>query len=171
MEKIIFASLMLFGLTVVAQGDSLLGKKAPDFTMMDQDGKTHTLSDYMGQRVVVYFYPKDDTPGCTIEACSIRDDYSLFEKNGIKVFGVSYDDQESHKKFAEKYELPFTLLSDLDKSVAKAYGAKGLFVPSRKTFLIDDQGILRKIYENVTVTGHGAEILADFQAMQTPVKD
>jgi len=171
MKHTILASVILFGMTMGALGGSMLGKTAPDFTMLDQDGKSHTLSDYKGQRVVVYFYPKDDTPGCTIEACSIRDDYSLFEKNGIKVFGVSYDDQESHKKFAEKYELPFSLLSDLDKSVAKAYGANGLFVPSRKTFLIDDQGILRKIYENVTVTGHGAEILADFQALQPPAKD
>ncbi len=156
---------MFFGLALGAQGASLLGEPAPDFTMTDQDGKAHTLSDYKGQKVVVYFYPKDDTPGCTKEACSIRDDYGLFEKNGIKVFGVSYDDTQSHKKFAEKYDLPFTLLSDTDKSVSEAYGAKGFFMASRKTFLIDEQGILQKTYENVTVTGHGAEILADFQAL------
>ncbi len=170
MNEIIFAGLMFFGMAVGAQGASLLGELAPDFTMLDQDGKSHTLSEYRGQKVVVYFYPKDDTPGCTTEACSIRDDYGLFEKNGIKVFGVSYDDVQSHKKFAEKYDLPFSLLSDSDKSVAKAYGADGLFVTSRKTYLIDEEGILRKIYENVTPTGHGPEILADFKALGTPVK-
>lgn len=165
MTEIAIAGLMFFGLALGAQGASLLGEPAPDFTMTDQDGKTHTLSDYKGQKVVVYFYPKDDTPGCTKEACSIRDDYGLFEKNGIKVFGVSYDDTQSHKKFAKKYDLPFTLLSDTDKSVSEAYGTKGFFVASRKTFLIDEQGILHKTYENVTVTGHGAEILADFEAL------
>ena len=158
--------LTLFGLASGADNKLAEGSPSPDFTMQDQDGKSHTLSEYKGQLVVVYFYPKDDTPGCTTEACSIRDDYTLFKKNGIQVFGVSYDDMKSHKRFAEKYDLPFTLLSDVDKSVAAAYGTQGLFVPSRKTFLIDETGIVRKIYENVTVTGHGAEILADFAAMQ-----
>ena len=170
MKVIIMIGLTLFGMASGADNKLKEGSPAPDFTMQDQDGNTHTLSEYKGQLVVVYFYPKDDTPGCTKEACSIRDDYTLFEKNGIKVFGVSYDDMKSHKKFAEKYDLPFTLLSDLDKSVAAAYGTKGIFVPSRKTFLIDADGIVRKIYENVTVTGHGAEILADFAAMTAPAK-
>jgi len=170
MNEILMAGIMFFGMAFGAQGASLIDEMAPDFTMQDQDGKSHTLSEYKGQKVVVYFYPKDDTPGCTKEACSIRDDYSLFEKNGIQVFGVSYDDMKSHKKFAEKYDLPFTLLSDLDKSVSKAYGADGFFVPSRKTYLIDKKGVLRKIYENVTVTGHGPEILADFKALETPAK-
>ncbi|MCF7824920.1 MAG: peroxiredoxin [Candidatus Marinimicrobia bacterium] len=141
-----------------------VGQKAPDFTLVDQDGKDHTLSDYVGQQVVVYFYPKDDTPGCTKEACSIRDDYTKFEKDSIQVFGISYDDVKSHKAFAEKYNLPFTLLSDSDKSVSKAYGASGIFLPSRKTFLIDKAGILRKIYNNVDVTSHGEEILNDFKS-------
>jgi peroxiredoxin Q/BCP len=166
MNEILMAGLMFFGLALGAQGASLLGELAPDFSLLDQDGKSHTLSEYKGQKVVVYFYPKDDTQGCTTEACSIRDDYSLFEKNAIKVFGVSYDDTQSHKNFAEKYDLPFTLLSDADKSVAKAFGADGMFVPSRKTYLIDEAGIIRKIYENVTPTGHGSEILADFAAMK-----
>lgn len=167
MMRIVLAGIMLFGM---AQGATAIGELAPDFTMLDQDGKSHTLSDYKGQKVVVYFYPKDDTPGCTTEACSIRDDYTLFEQNGIKVFGVSYDDMESHKKFAEKHDLPFSLLTDADKSVSKAYGANGLFFPSRKTFLIDEAGNLVKIYENVTVTGHGPEILKDFKAIEKPVK-
>jgi len=170
MKAIIMIGLTLFGMASGADNKLAEGSPAPDFTLQDQDGKAHTLSEYKGQQVVVYFYPKDDTPGCTKEACSIRDDYALFEKNSIKVFGVSYDDKESHKKFAEKYDLPFALLSDLDKSVAAAYGTKGMFVASRKTFLIDEVGVVRKIYENVTVTGHGAEILADFKAMATPPK-
>lgn len=170
MTKIVLASFVLVGMALGASGKATVGERAPDFTMVDQDGKSHSLSDYKGQKVVVYFYPKDDTPGCTTEACSIRDDYSTFEKNGIKVFGVSYDDMVSHKKFAEKYDLPFALLSDSDKSVSRAYGTSGLFVPSRKTFLIDDTGVLRKIYDKVTVTGHGPEIVADFKAMEDPEK-
>lgn len=165
MTEIVFASFMLFGVALGASGSAIVGKLAPDFTMMDQDGKSHTLSDYKGQKVVVYFYPKDDTPGCTTEACSIRDDYTEYEKNGIKVFGVSYDDMASHKKFAEKYDLPFTLLTDADKAASKAYGASGIFVPSRKTFLIDEEGVLRKIYDKVTVDGHGPEIIAAFNGM------
>lgn len=165
MTEILLVGLMFFGMTVGVQAASMVGKPAPDFALQDQDGKTQTLSEYKGQKVVVYFYPKDDTPGCTKEACSIRDDYGLFEEKGIKVFGVSYDDTQSHKRFAEKYDLPFSLLSDTDKSVSKAYGSYGMFVPSRKTYLIDEEGVLRKIYEDVDVTSHGSEILADFEAL------
>ncbi len=166
MTEILIAGLMIFGMALGAEGQLSPGMEAPDFSLTDQDGVRHTLSAYRGQQVVVYFYPKDDTQGCTIEACSIRDDYNLFEKKGIKVIGISYDDMQSHKKFAEEYDLPFTLLSDTDKAVSEAYGTKGLFMASRKTFLIDKKGILQKIYENVTVTGHGAEILADFKALE-----
>ena len=165
MNDIIIASFMILGMTVGASGALTVGTQAPDFTLLDQDGNSHSLSDYKGQKVVVYFYPKDDTPGCTKEACSIRDDYEMFEKAGIKVFGVSYDDTKSHKAFADKYNLPFSLLSDTSKEVSELYGTKGMFVPSRKTFLIDSEGVLRKIYENVDVTTHGADILADFEAM------
>jgi len=166
MNGMLFAGIMLFGVALGAQGTATVGEAAPDFTLLDQDGNSQTLSEYRGQQVVVYFYPKDDTPGCTKEACSIRDDFTRFEKNGIQVFGVSYDDQQSHKKFAEKYAIPFPLLSDSDKSVSKAYGASGIFFPSRKTYLIDEAGMLVKIYENVTVTEHGPEILADFKALE-----
>jgi peroxiredoxin Q/BCP len=164
-SQLTLSTLLMITMVVNLSAAVKVGSPAPDFKMLDQDEKVHTLADYKGQKVVVYFYPKDDTPGCTKEACSIRDDYGLFEKGGIKVFGVSYDDSQSHKTFADKYDLPFTLLSDTDKSVSKAYGANGLFMAQRKTFLIDESGILRKIYENVTVTGHGAEILADFEAL------
>jgi len=158
---------LLLMITMVANLSAAVkvGAPAPDFKMMDQDGKPHTLADYKGQKVVVYFYPKDDTPGCTKEACSIRDDYGKFEESGVTVLGVSYDSPESHKAFAEKYMLPFTLLTDADKSASEAYGTKGLFYTSRKTFLIDEKGILKKIYENVDVTTHGSDILADFEAL------
>jgi len=145
------------------------GDAAPDFSLMDQNGNLHSLSDYRGQKVVVYFYPKNDTPGCTKEACSFRDDYSLFQKDSIKVFGISYDSSESHRKFAEKYRLPFTLLSDSEKTVARAYGSKGLIFPKRKTFLIDEMGMVLKVYHEMDVTTHGAQILADFEAMDAPV--
>jgi len=147
------------------QGSAVVGEAAPEFSMQDQNGKTHTLADYKGQKLVVYFYPKDDTPGCTKEACSIRDDYGQFEKSGVTVLGISYDSPQSHKEFAEKYMLPFTLLTDADKLASEAYGTKGMFYTSRKTFLIDETGVLKKIYENVDVTTHGADILADFAAM------
>jgi len=165
MNEILVAGFMFLGLALGAQGATLLGELAPDFTMLDQDGKSHTLSDYKGQKVVVYFYPKDDTPGCTKEACSIRDDYDLYEKANIKVFGVSYDGAESHRKFKAKYDIPFTLLTDGDKKVSESYDAKGVFFPSRKTYLIDEKGMLVKIYENVDVSTHGQQILADFETV------
>jgi len=139
-----------------------VGDPAPDFTLKDQDGKEHTLSEYRGQRVVVYFYPKDDTPGCTKEACGIRDQFEDFSKAHIQVLGISYDSVESHKKFQEKYHLPFTLLADTDKTVAKRYGADGLVFASRKTFLINEKGVIMKIYPKVSVTEHATEILKDF---------
>ena len=104
---------------IMAQNKNLkIGDMAPDFTLEDQNNENHTLSDYYGKKIVIYFYPKDDTPGCTKEACSIRDNFDAFEDNGIIVFGISYDSPKSHKMFAEKYDLPFTLLSDIDKTIA-----------------------------------------------------
>ncbi|NQV15243.1 peroxiredoxin [bacterium] len=141
----------------------MVGSLAPDFTLNDELGQSHRLSDYRGQDVVVYFYPKDDTPGCTIEACSIRDRYSLFAERNIVVFGVSYDGARSHQKFKEKHELPFILLSDKDKSVAAEYKSKGLFMPKRKTFLIDKQGVIIKVFESVNVREHADDILKDFE--------
>ena len=145
-----------------------VGKVAPDFTLPDQDGKQHKLSEYKGKKVVLYFYPKDDTPGCTTEACNFRDDESMYKKKGAIVLGVSVDDIKSHKKFADKYELPFTLLSDPDKKVVEKYevwkekkfmGRKymGVF---RTTFLIDSAGVIEKIFEDVKPSEHSAELLA-----------
>lgn len=139
-----------------------VGDLAPDFTLPDEQGKPHTLSDYRGQNVVVYFYPKDDTPGCTKEACNFRDHFSAFRDRKIQILGISYDSAESHRQFKEKYALPFTLLTDEDKKVAEQYGAAGLFLPKRVTFLIDGEGRIVHIYEKVDVTTHGEEILRFF---------
>ena len=146
------------------------GGQAPDFNVRDTDGNEVRLSDFRGRKVVLYFYPKDDTPGCTKQACSIRDSYSEFEERGIKVLGVSLDDQASHRKFADKYELPFTLLSDTDHAVADAYGVYGekefmgkkYMGVDRKTFLIDEQGRLKKILNKVNVEEHADEVLEAF---------
>ena len=138
------------------------GQLAPDFTLFDQDGTPHTLSLYKGKKVVIYFYPKDDTPGCTKQACSIRDSYDDFTNQDIEVFGISYDNSETHQQFIQKYKLPFNLLSDSDKSVSQLYGTKGAFFPVRKTFLIDESGKILKIYDQVSVLDHGNDILRDF---------
>jgi len=146
------------------------GDDAPNFTVKDYAGADVKLSDFRGQRVVLYFYPKDDTPGCTKEACSLRDGFSEFEKENIKILGVSPDDEKSHQKFISKYELPFTLLADTDHRVADAYGSYGekTFMGKnymgvlRKTFLIDERGKIVKIFDKVKVDEHAAEILEAF---------
>jgi len=145
------------------------GADAPDFTLTDQNGTPQTLSKYHGKWVLLYFYPKDDTPGCTKEACAIRDSYPDFKKLGITVLGVSTDDEESHKKFAAKYELPFTLLADPDKHVVTAYGVYGkkkfagheYVGTSRTSFLIDPTGKIAKVYESVQPEIHADEVLRD----------
>ena len=143
---------------------------APDFELSDQNGDLHKLSDYRGQRLVLYFYPKDDTPGCTAEACSFRDNYSVFKPNGIAILGVSADSAKSHANFQEKYQLPFTLLSDTDHAVSEAYGVWSLkkymgreyYGINRTTFLIDEAGNLVKIYEKVKPAEHAQEIMEEF---------
>lgn len=146
------------------------GETAPDFSVKDQMGANVKLSDFRGQRVVLYFYPKDDTPGCTKQACSLRDGFAAFERENIKVLGISMDDEKSHQKFISKYELPFTLLSDVDHQVADAYGSYGekTFMGKnykgvlRKTFLIDEQGKIKKIFDKVKVDEHADEVLQAF---------
>lgn len=150
------------------------GKKASPFSLPDQNGKLHKLSDYTGKWVLLYFYPKDDTPGCTKEACGVRDAFPKFKKMDAVVFGVSADSVQKHKKFADKYKLPFTLLSDEDKKVINAYGvwAKKKFMGReymgilRTSFLIDPKGKIAKIYEQVKPEQHAEEVLADLQALQ-----
>jgi peroxiredoxin Q/BCP len=153
---------------------------APDFTLpavgTDKeivDGKLH-LSDLKGHTVVLYFYPKDDTPGCTVEACNFRDANHQMQKRGIKVLGISADDEASHQKFAEKYGLPFTLLSDTDTSISQAYGVYGeknlygrkFMGVSRVTFLIDKEGVVRKVWPKVKPDGHAEQVLETVEALQ-----
>lgn len=146
------------------------GDVAPDFTTRDAEGQTVKLADLRGQKVVLYFYPKDDTPGCTKEACSFRDADDELAKNGIKVLGVSLDSEESHQQFASKYNLPFTLLSDTDHTVSDLYGVYGeqtygdrkYMGVARKTFLIDEQGRIKKVFDKVNVEAHADEVMAAF---------
>ena len=141
---------------------------APDFTLLDENETPHSLSDYQGNPVVLYFYPKDDTPGCTTEACGFRDDYSAYEDADVVILGVSPDTPKSHLKIKNKYELPFTLLADADHKVCELYEVWGLkkFMGReydgvfRTNFLIDSQGNIARVFENVKPANHSEEILA-----------
>ena len=151
----------------------IVNQPAFDFNLSDQAGDLHSLKDYRGRWVLLYFYPKDDTPGCTTEACQIRDAWSDFKKAGIVVLGVSADSMKSHQKFATKFNLPFPLLSDEDKKIIQAYGVWGKkkFMGReyegvlRTSFLINPQGIIAKAYESVKPDGHAHEVLADFKKL------
>ena len=144
------------------------GKPAPDFELATDTGERVKLSDYRGQPVVLYFYPKDDTPGCTTQACGFRDSYTDFEKRGAVILGVSPDDQASHVKFKQKYSLPFTLLADPEHEVADQYGVWGekkyagktYWGVQRSTFLIDADGNIAKVMHNVKPHGHPEQVLA-----------
>ena len=146
------------------------GTAAPAFKTNDANGETVSLKDLRGQKVVLYFYPKDDTPGCTKEACSFRDDFATFKKRGITVLGVSPDSEASHKKFETKYKLPFTLLADKDHAIADAYGVWGekkfmgrtYMGVQRTTFLIDEKGKIKKVFEKVKPEDHASEVLEAF---------
>ena len=150
-----------------------IGDKAPQFLLADQNGKEHKLSDYKGKWVLLYFYPKDDSPGCTKEACAMRDSYSDFKKNKVVVLGVSTDSVIKHKKFEEKYSLPFTLLSDEEKKVVSLYGVWGkkkfmgkeYMGTSRNSFLIDTSQNIVKIYEKVKPEEHAQEVLKDIKEL------
>jgi thioredoxin-dependent peroxiredoxin len=146
------------------------GDKAPDFNAKDQNGNDVKLADLGGQRVVLYFYPKDDTPGCTKEACSFRDADDVYKSKGIKVLGVSTDSEKSHQKFISKFSLPFDLLADTDKKIVEDYGVWGeksmygrkYMGTNRKTFLIDGDGKIVKIFDKVKVDQHADEVLEAF---------
>ena len=148
------------------------GDTAPDFTAKNQDGEEVKLADYKGKRIVLYFYPKDDTPGCTKQACSLRDGFPKLKANNITVLGVSTDDEKSHRKFIEKYDLPFTLLADTDKEIVNKYGVYGeknmygrkYMGTNRTTFLIDEDGKIAKIMKKVKVGEHADEVLKAFEA-------
>lgn len=148
------------------------GIPAPDFSLPDETGAICNLSDFRGQQVILYFYPEDDTPGCTKEACRFRDDYSAYEEAGVTILGVSPDSPESHAAFRTKYELPFSLLADEGHRVCESYGvwgAKILFGNHymgvlRTTFLIDREGTIARVYEQVRPSEHSAQLLADLAA-------
>lgn len=150
-----------------------IGTRAPDFTLSDQEGKKYSLSGYVGKWVLLYFYPKDDTTGCTIEACTIRDQFKNFNKIGAVVLGVSTDNAVSHKKFANKYDLPFTLLADENKEVVGLYGVFGekkfmgrTYMGTKRTsFLIDPKGNIVRVYEKVKPITHAAEVIADLKVL------
>jgi len=143
------------------------GDLAPDFQSKDQDGNSIKLSDYKGNKVIIYFYPKDNTPGCTAESCNLRDNYEALQAQGYEVLGVSGDSEESHRKFIDKYELPFKLIADEDKSVHKAFGAWGekkmygktYMGTLRTTFLINEEGKIEEVIEKVKTKDHTAQIL------------
>ncbi|HEX8286569.1 MAG TPA: thioredoxin-dependent thiol peroxidase [Pyrinomonadaceae bacterium] len=146
------------------------GDAAPVFTAKNQNGESVNSADFRGRRVVLYFYPKDDTPGCTKQACSLRDSFDVFREKGIKVFGVSTDSEESHRKFISKYALPFDLLADTEKEIVNAYGVYGeknnygkkYMGVNRTTFLIDENGKIVKIFKKVKVEEHASEVLEAF---------
>ena len=148
------------------------GIPAPDFELSDETGTMRKLSDFRGQPVILYFYPKDDTPGCTVEACNFRDDYSAYETADVVILGVSPDSAKSHVKFKEKFKLPFPLLADEDKKVSELYGvwvAKKNYGREymgivRTTFLIDKEGQITRVYKNVKPADHSAELLAELKA-------
>ena len=148
-----------------------VGALAPEFSLLDENEQNHNLQDYHGQTVLLYFYPKDDTPGCTTEACNFRDDYSAYQEAGVVILGVSPDPPEKHTKFKEKYELPFTLLADTDHQVCDLYevwGPKKFMGREyegvhRTTFLIGPDGVIIRVFENVKPAKHSAEILTLLQ--------
>ena len=141
-----------------------IGDQAPDFTAPDQNGATHQLANYKGRWVLLYFYPKDNTLGCTIEACALRDNYDGFKKIGAVVLGVSTDSVDSHINFSDKYGLPFAILADVDKKIVTAYGAAGF--AKRISFLIDPAGRIAKLYDYVKPAEHAAEVLKDLTALK-----
>jgi thioredoxin-dependent peroxiredoxin len=148
-----------------------VGQAAPEFTLPDQTGKDYSLSDWRGQYVLLYFYPKDDTPGCTTEACAIRDQWDEFQKYNAAVIGISTDSVKSHDKFVKKFDLPFLLLSDVEKKVVEEYGVWGLkkFMgreyqgTKRESFLVDPEGKIAVIYRSVKPVDHASEVLAELK--------
>jgi len=146
-----------------------IGDEAPDFAVPDQDGIVHKLSDYQGRKLVIYFYPKDDTPGCTAQACNLRDNYYAMREKGYEIIGVSVDDEKSHQNFIQKFELPFTLLSDTEKKMVEDYGVwqeKSMYGRKymgtmRYTFVIDENGIIQDIITKVDTKDHAAQLIKD----------
>ena len=176
MKKRIMPATILFTASLlathIAAAELKQGDRAPDFNLLDQYSKVHRLDDYQGRWLVVYFYPKADTPGCTTEACEFRDDVIALRNMNVALLGVSTDDVKSQKEFSDKYHLPFPLLSDPDGATASSYGSFTSIGPfrfaKRHTFIIDTQGHIARIYRDVKPKTHSDEIVRDMQALSKP---
>ena len=168
-KKIAYTTLifLLMVFNTNANEDLSAGMNAPDFVLVDQNNTKRSLSDFKGEWVVLYFYPKDDTPGCTTEACSFRDNMEIISKLNANILGVSVDSQESHKEFSEKYSLPFPILADVNGEVAKKYDSYGSFVgfkyASRHTFIINPSGKIHKVYKKVNPGKHASEVIEELK--------
>ena len=180
MSRLVTSTLVLMLATLVATtaraASPAIGSAAPAFTLPDQSGKAVSLADYRGKWVVLYFYPKDGTPGCTTEACDFRDNVFAFRDAGATILGISVDDVTSHKKFAADHQLPFTLLADSEKKVARDYGVLhrmlGLMeLARRETFIVDPQGRVAKHYREVDPGSHSKQVLADLKVLQSPATE
>jgi len=165
----LLAVVLSFTSAGLANNQVKVGDAAPEFELSDQHGQLHSLEDYRDQWVVLYFYPKDDTPGCTTEACAFRDNIFAYKELNAQILGVSLDDLESHKAFAEEYGLPFPLLADVEGLAATSYGVKtrmlGMTVAKRQTFIIGPDGIIAKHYEKVDPDEHSAQVLVDLKKL------
>jgi len=166
---LIVLSFVIPGYSISAADQVSVGDNAPEFELPDQSGQLHSLEDYRDQWVVLYFYPKDDTPGCTTEACEFRDNIFAFRKINAQILGVSLDDVESHQKFAGKHGLPFPLLADTEGKVADAYGVRtkklGMTYAKRQTFLVGPDGKIARHYEKVKPAEHSKQVLADLKEL------
>ncbi len=162
---------MIFPFLIIGPSlaDINIGQKAPTFNLQDQNGTWHKLEDYKGQWVVLYFYPKDGTPGCTTEACNFRDNIFEFQKLNTQILGVSLDNVKSHQEFSEKYSLPFPILADVDKSCAENYGVLGKFmlmtIAKRQSFIINPDGEIVKHYKKVNADSHSEEVINDLKQL------
>lgn len=168
----VVAAILGFTSIGIANDQVTAGDPAPEFELSDQNGQLHSLEDYRDQWVVLYFYPKDETPGCTTEACEFRDNIFAYKDLNAQILGVSLDDAESHKAFAENHGLPFPLLADVDGEASTAYGVKtrmfGMTVAKRQTFIIGPDGNIAKHYDKVTPAEHAKQVLADLTALASP---
>jgi len=166
---LISIALIAGGAPLQADETPVVGQQAPGFNLQDQNGEWHDLRDYRDTWLAVYFYPKDDTPGCITEACNFRDNIYAFKAIGASVVGISVDDVKSHKEFSNKYKLPFIILADEEGETAQAYGVlrdwKLIQIASRQSFLVDPQGVIVKHYEDVNPDTHTQEVLADLEAL------
>lgn len=168
LRSFIFLVIALF-VVGAAIASPAVNDPAPNFELPDQTGKMHTLDQYKGKWVVLYFYPKDNTPGCTTQACELRDNIFAFRRLNAEILGISFDDVDSHKEFAEEYNLPFALLADTDGEMIDAYGVRGgmglMDIAKRQTFIISPDGRIARHYEKVDVDTHSDDVLADLEQL------